>query len=96
MRLRLFCEKGMFLFSSFFSFIYREYSKLLVLYSSSHAANTIRDRSVCINGYVNTGLSVACQISNFLFLVKILQITTKKTESLAVGLALRDRTPFLC
>ena len=40
--------------------------------------------------------SVACQISNFLLLMKILQITTKKTMRLAVGLVLRDRNPGLC
>ena len=31
-----------------------------------------------------------------LFLLKMLQITTKETVSLAVGLVLSDRNPFVC
>ena len=39
-------------------------------------------------------VSAACQISNFLFLTKILHITRKQTISLTVGLVLHDRNPF--
>ena len=46
------------------------------------------------NDYVYIYLKVACQISNFLFLMKILHITGKKTISLAVRLVLQDRNPF--
>ena len=53
-----------------------------------------RDRSVYINGYDYIYLSAACQISNFLFLMKILHITRKQTISLTVGLVLHDRNPF--
>ena len=56
--------------------------------------DSYRDRSVYINGYVYIYLSAACQISNYLFLMKILHITRKKTISLAVGLVLHDRNPF--
>ena len=53
-----------------------------------------RHRSVYINGYVYIYLSAAYQISNFLFLMKILYITRKQTISLTVGFVLHDRNPF--